>query len=67
MSFTAEEDQFLKDHRLCVVSTLRKDGAPQSTPVYYLHEDGKLFISVTRTRKKTHNVQRDPRVAVCVL
>jgi PPOX class probable F420-dependent enzyme len=64
---TPDEEQFVKEHRLCVVSTLRQDGAPQSTPVYYLYEGGKLYISVTKSRKKTVNVARDARVSVVVL
>ena len=52
MTISSEEEQFLRDHRLCVVTTLRKDGSPQSTPVYYLYEEGKLLISVTKERKK---------------
>jgi PPOX class probable F420-dependent enzyme len=64
---TPDEEQFLRDHRLCVVSTLRKDGAPQSTPVYYIYEGGKLYISVTKPRKKTINVARDQRVSVVAL
>jgi PPOX class probable F420-dependent enzyme len=64
---TPDEEQFLNDHRLCVVSTLRQDGAPQSTPVYYIYEGGKLYISVTKSRKKTINVARDSRVSVVVL
>lgn len=61
------EEQFLRDHRFCVVSTIRKDGAPQSTPVYYIYENGKLYISVTKTRKKALNAIRDPRVSAVVL
>jgi PPOX class probable F420-dependent enzyme len=64
---TPEEEEFLREHRFAVISTLRKDGAPQSTPVYYFYEDGKLYISATRDRFKTVNAQRDPRVAVCAL
>lgn len=64
---TPDEEQFLRDHRLCVLSTVRGDGSPQATPVYYVYEDGKLLISVTKTRKKTLNVARDPRVSVVVL
>jgi PPOX class probable F420-dependent enzyme len=64
---TPEEEQFLQDHRFCVVSTIRKDGAPQSTPVYYIYEGGKLYISVTKTRKKTLNAGRDARVSAVVL
>ena len=67
MTMTLEEESFLKGHRFCVASTLRKDGAPQSTPVYYLYDGGLLYISVTETRKKTLNVARDGRVSVCAL
>ena len=67
MVFTSDEDSFIREHRLAVVSTVKKDGGPQATPVYYVYDGDKLFISVTATRKKTLNVQRDPRVAVTIL
>ena len=50
---TPDEETFLNEHRLCVVTTLRADGSPPSTPVYYVNEGGKLYISVTKSRKKT--------------
>mgnify|MGYP002640999819 CR=1 FL=1 len=50
-----------------MISTIRKSGTPATTPVYYIYEDGKIIISVTRTRAKTAHVERDPRVCVCVL
>lgn len=62
-----EEEQFLRDNILCVLSTIQRDGSSQSTPVYYFYEEGKLFISVTKSRLKTRNVLRDQRVAVVVL
>lgn len=67
MVFTPEEEAFIREHRLAVVSTVRKDGGPQATPVYYVYDGDKLYISVTKTRKKTLNAQRDPRVAVTVI
>jgi PPOX class probable F420-dependent enzyme len=66
-ALTPEEQQFLRDNILCVISTTKRDGSPQSTPVYYVFENGKLYISVTRPRAKTRNVLRDPRVSVVVL
>ena len=65
--FTPEQEEFLQENMFCILSTIRKDGAPQSTPVYYLYENGKLYISVTRTRAKTRNILRDPRVSLVVL
>ena len=65
--FTPEQEEFLQENMFCILSTIRKDGSPQSTPVYYLYENGRLYISVTRTRAKTRNVLRDPRVSMVVL
>jgi PPOX class probable F420-dependent enzyme len=64
---TPEEEEFLREHRFAVLTTLRRGGAPQSTPVYYFYGGGKLYVSATRDRFKTINAQRDPRVAVCAL
>ena len=61
---TPEQEQFLRDNMFSIITTIKKDGSPQSTPVYYLYEDGKIYISVTKTRAKTRNVLRDPRVSL---
>jgi PPOX class probable F420-dependent enzyme len=66
-TMTPEQEAFLREHRFCVLSTVGRSGAPQVTRVYYLYEGGKLLTSVTRDRIKTHNVLRDPQVAVCAL
>ncbi|MFQ5860547.1 MAG: PPOX class F420-dependent oxidoreductase [Dehalococcoidia bacterium] len=67
MVLTERQGQFIQEQRLCSLATLRKDGSPQNTLVYYLYEDGKFFITSTKPRIKTINIQRDPRVALCVL
>ena len=64
---TPEQDQFLRDHTFSIITTIKKDGSPQSTPVYYLYEDEKIYISVTKPRAKTRNVRRDPRVSLVAL
>ncbi len=67
MIMEPEQEQFLYKHRFGVLSTLKKGGAPQATPVYYLYEDGKILISANKWKYKTRNIQRDPRVTLCVL
>ena len=64
---TPEQEQFLRDNIFSIVTTIKKDGSPQSTPVYYYYEDGKIYISVTRPRAKSRNVLRDPRVSLVAL
>ena len=67
MPLTPEQEQFLHEHRFGVLTTIKKSGAPQATPIYYLYEDGKILISANRWKQKTLNIQRDPRVTLCVL
>jgi PPOX class probable F420-dependent enzyme len=67
MIVNPEQEQFLQKHRFGVLTTIKKSGAPQATPVYYLYEDGKILISANKWKHKTRNIQRDPRVTLCVL
>ena len=61
-----EIDTFLADTRHAVIGTIRKDGSPQLSPVWYLHRDGKIYTSVYENSAKGYNLRRDPRVTVCV-
>ena len=67
MIMTEGQEKFIQEHRLAVLTTLRRAGSPQSTPVYYIYENGRLLVSSTRDRYKTINVQRDPRVNLCIV
>lgn len=67
MIMEPEQEEFLLKHRFAILSTIKKNGAPQSTAVYYLYENGKLLISANKWKQKTRNVQRDPKVTLCVL
>ena len=67
MVLDPQQEEFLKLHRFGVLSTIKKSGAPQSTPVYYLYENGEILISANIWKHKTRNIQRDPRVTLCVL
>lgn len=59
--------QFLREDHVAVVSTLNKDGSPFVTMIWYLlQEDGTLIMSTPGRTQKVKNLQRDPRIAVCV-
>ncbi len=68
MSSMSEEKiaEFLAEQRFAVVGTNRRDGPPQLTPVWYLHENGKIYISVLLNGAKARNLRRDPRIALCI-
>jgi PPOX class probable F420-dependent enzyme len=67
MTMSATEiDKFLADTRHAVMATNRIDGAPQISPVWYLHRDGKLYISIYANSAKYRNLKRDHRVSMCI-
>lgn len=57
---------FLAGHRNGVLITLKADGRPQSSNVFYGLLDDRIQISVTDSRSKTRNLRRDPRVSLHV-
>ncbi|MGI5139444.1 MULTISPECIES: PPOX class F420-dependent oxidoreductase [unclassified Streptomyces] len=50
-----------------VISTLRADGAPVSTPTWYLWEDGRVLVNMDEGRVRLQHLRRDPRVSLTVL
>jgi PPOX class probable F420-dependent enzyme len=52
--------------RIAYISTLRPDGGPAVVPVGMMIHDNKLRISSRTATKKIRNLQRDPRLSVCV-
>lgn len=57
----------IREEKLAVMATLRRDGSPQLTPVNYVYQDGRFLISTTRDRAKYHNVRRNRQVSLCIL
>lgn len=63
---SAEIEQFLRAPRHAIVGTNPTDGPPQLSPVWYLYETGCLYISLGTSTAKYRNLQRDPRISLCV-
>lgn len=49
------------------VSTIGPRGEPQTTPQWFLWEDGALRLSLVEGRQKMKNLRRDPRISVVVV
>jgi len=65
MSQTQIED-FLQEPRFAIVGTNRRDGAPQLTPIWFLYERGRIYMSMGVNSVKYRNLQRDPRIGLCI-
>ena len=64
---TPEQEQLIREQKLAILATLRKDGTPQLTPINYAYHAGSVLISTTRDRAKYWNLRRDSRVSLCVM
>ena len=63
----AGAQDFLRQHHRGLLATLRRDGRPQLSPVLAVLDDaGRVVVSTRARSAKTHNLRRDPRVALCV-
>ena len=59
---------FIRPRHQMVLTTFRRDGSLQSSPVTGgVDVDGRIVISTYPDRAKAHNLRRDPRASVVVL
>lgn len=63
----AAAQAFVLEHHRAVLGTTRRDGTPQMSPVLVSVEGDALMISTRVTALKVTNIERDPRVHLCVL
>jgi PPOX class probable F420-dependent enzyme len=63
-----EARAFLSEHHNAVLTTFRRDGRPQMSPVgATVDEQGRVIVSTRAPAMKTRNLRRDPRVSVLVM
>ena len=58
---------FAAGRRNALLTTLRTDGRPQQSMVFFVADSDRFTISITDDRAKTRNLRRDPRAALFVL
>lgn len=64
---TAEQDALVRELRWAVVTTMRKDGSPSNSVIFYAVDGDEIIFSTTKDRMKAKTLKRDPRIAVTAL
>jgi PPOX class probable F420-dependent enzyme len=57
----------LLDGQVASLATIGRNGFPQVTELWFLHDDGEIKLSLNSSRLKTRNLQRDPKCSVLLL
>ena len=60
----AHAEARLRREKIAWLTTVRRDGQPQSSPVWFLYVDGEIVVYSKPTTQKVRNVQANPKVAV---
>ena len=61
-----ERDAFLAEERTCRVGTVRADGSPHVTPLWFAWDGSALWLtSIVRSQRWT-DIEREPRVSIAV-
>jgi PPOX class probable F420-dependent enzyme len=64
---TRGEREFLENPFVGIVTTLQRDGTPQSTVVWVDVDDEGVSINTAYGRVKPRNLERDPRLSLVVV
>ena len=55
--------ELLDKHTFAVITTVNPDGSPQASVIWAKRDRDEIVFSTIRGRRKTRNIQRDPRVS----
>jgi PPOX class probable F420-dependent enzyme len=67
MTTFPESHRDLLDAPVATLATIDRDGLPQLTEVWFLHESGELKLSLNSSRAKTQNLQQRSACSLLVL
>lgn len=62
-----ESHRDLLDGQVASLATVGRNGFPQVTELWFLHDDGEIKLSLNTARLKTRNLQRDPKCSLLLL
>jgi PPOX class probable F420-dependent enzyme len=57
----------LLDAKVAALSTVGPDGYPQTTLLWFVHDQGEIKLSLNATRLKTKNLRKNPKVSLLIV
>lgn len=57
---------FLDQQRHAIVATIRPNGMPQLSPIWFLWRADRFVLSAGIATAKAANLRRDPRISLCI-
>ncbi len=66
MAFNESLAHLLDERRIAALTTFDKNGMPHVTSVWFLWQDGALYIATSQSSGKGRNLLRDARMALCI-
>lgn len=58
--------ELLDRQTYAIIATVNPDGSPQSSVIWATYDGDDILFSTIRGRRKTRNMERDPRVSFCM-
>ncbi len=66
MKLSEKAKKLIDGKNFANVATLMPDGSPQVAPVWVDREGDYVILNAAKSRQKTKNLKRDPRVAIAI-
>ena len=60
----ASHADLIEKNQILIMATNGPNGFPQVTAMWFLHQDGRLRVSLNDTRQKTRNLLNDQKVSL---
>jgi general stress protein 26 len=58
--------EVLRSHHTMALATIRPDGYPQATTVYYIHDEFTLYFAIDAASQKAGNITLNNKVSVAI-
>lgn len=58
--------EVLQSHHTMALATIRPDGYPQATTVYYIHDEFTLYFAIDAASQKAGNIKLNNKVSVAI-